>query len=103
MILRGAENVYPTEIENCLEAHPDVAEVAVVGLPDEEFGQQVAAAVVPSVGAQPDEAELAAYVKERLAYYKVPSRWFFRDAPLPRTASGKVVRSDVLRALGEIP
>ena len=103
LILRGAENVYPTEIENCLEAHPDVAEVAVVGLPDEEFGQQVAAAVVPSAGAQPDEAELAAYVKERLAYYKVPSRWFFSDAPLPRTASGKVVRSDVLRALGEIP
>ena len=103
LILRGAENVYPTEIENCLEAHPDVIEVAVVGLPDEEFGQQVAAVVVPAAGAQPDDADLAAYVKERLAYYKVPSRWFFRDDPLPRTASGKVVRSDVLRALGEIP
>ena len=56
LILRGAENVYPSEIENCLEAHPDVEEVAVVGLPDEEFGQQVAAVVVPSAGAQPDDA-----------------------------------------------
>ena len=103
LILRGAENVYPTEIENCLEAHPGVSEVAVVGLADEELGQQVAAVVVPPSGAQPDEAELAAYVKERLAYFKVPSRWIFRTEPLPRTATGKVVRADVLRELGETP
>jgi long-chain acyl-CoA synthetase len=103
LILRGAENVYPTEIENCLEAHPDVVEVAVVGLADDELGQQVAAVVVPAADVQPDEAELAAYVKERLAYFKVPARWFFRTEPLPRTATGKVVRAHVLRELGETP
>jgi long-chain acyl-CoA synthetase len=102
LILRGAENVYPAEIENCLEEHPAVDEVAVVGLPDDEFGQQVAAVVVPAPGAPVDEAELAAFVKERLAYFKVPSRWFIRDAPLPRTATGKVVRGDVLSQLGEV-
>lgn len=102
LILRGAENVYPAEIENCLEEHPAVGEVAVVGIPDDEFGQQVAAVVVPTQGDVLDEAELAAFVKERLAYFKVPSRWFIRTAPLPRTATGKVVRGDVITQLGEI-
>jgi acyl-CoA synthetase (AMP-forming)/AMP-acid ligase II len=102
LILRGAENVYPAEIENCLEEHPAVDEVAVVGVPDDEFGQQVAAVIVPAPDAQVDEAELAAFVKERLAYYKVPSRWFIKHAPLPRTATGKVVRADVINQLGEI-
>ena len=101
LILRGAENVYPAEIENCLEAHPGVAEVAVVGVSDDEFGQQVAAVVVPLAGAVLDEADLTAHVKERLAYFKVPSRWFVRTDPLPRNAAGKVVRADVLRSLGE--
>ena len=101
LILRGAENVYPAEIENCLEEHPAVDEVAVVGVPDDEFGQQVAAVVVPAPDAALDEAELAAFVKERLAYFKVPSRWFIRATPLPRTATGKVVRGEVLDQLGE--
>jgi acyl-CoA synthetase (AMP-forming)/AMP-acid ligase II len=101
LILRGAENVYPTEIENCLESHPDVAEVAVVGLPDEEYGQLVTAVVVPRAGASVDLADLTAHVKERLAYYKVPSKWIVRDEPLPRTATGKVVRAEVLGTLEE--
>jgi acyl-CoA synthetase (AMP-forming)/AMP-acid ligase II len=103
LILRGGENVYPTEIENCLEGHPKVAEVAVVGIPDEELGQQVLAVVVPLQGAAVDEADLAAYVKERLAYFKVPARWVVRRDPLPRNASGKLVRADILRSLGENP
>jgi acyl-CoA synthetase (AMP-forming)/AMP-acid ligase II len=102
LILRGAENVYPAEIENCLEEHPAVDEVAVVGVPDDEFGQQVAAVIVPPAGLRVDEGELAAFVKERLAYYKVPSRWFIQDAPLPRTVTGKVIRADVITQLGEI-
>jgi acyl-CoA synthetase (AMP-forming)/AMP-acid ligase II len=101
LILRGAENVYPAEIENCLEAHPGVGEVVVVGLPDEEFGQIVAAVVVPAAGAMVDEGELAAYVKERLAYFKVPARWMIRSEPLPRTATGKVVRAEVLDSFEE--
>jgi acyl-CoA synthetase (AMP-forming)/AMP-acid ligase II len=100
LILRGGENVYPQEIENCLEEHPAVAEVAVVGVPDEELGQQVLAVVVPLPDAAVDEAGLAAHVKERLAYFKVPSRWVVRTDPLPRNASGKVVRADVITELG---
>jgi acyl-CoA synthetase (AMP-forming)/AMP-acid ligase II len=96
LILRGAENVYPAEIENCLEGHSDVDEVVVVGLPDEEFGQTVAAVVVPAQGVSLDEAGLTAYVKERLAYFKVPTRWVIDTEPLPRTATGKVVRAEVM-------
>lgn len=103
LILRGAENVYPIEIENCLESHPDVAEVAVIGLPDEEYGQLVAAVVVPTAGAAIDTAELTAHVKGRLAYFKVPSQWIVRSEPLPRTATGKVVRAEVLDSLEENP
>jgi long-chain acyl-CoA synthetase len=99
LILRGGENVYPVEIENCLEAHPKVAEAAVVGVPDDELGQQVCAVVVPLEGAALDEAELAAHVKERLAYFKVPSRWVVRAEQLPRNALGKLVRADVLSSL----
>jgi acyl-CoA synthetase (AMP-forming)/AMP-acid ligase II len=101
LILRGGENVYPVEIENCLEAHPAVAEAAVVGIPDEELGQQVCAVVVPLPGSPLDDADLAAHVKERLAYFKVPSRWVVRDDPLPRNASGKVLRAQVLSTLEE--
>ena len=102
LILRGGENVYPVEIENCLEAHPSVAEAAVVGVPDEELGQQVCAVVVPLPGSALDDAELAAHVKERLAYFKVPSRWVVRDEPLPRNASGKVLRAQVLSTLSTL-
>jgi acyl-CoA synthetase (AMP-forming)/AMP-acid ligase II len=102
LILRGAENVYPVEIENCLELHPDVDEVAVVGMPSDEFGQVVAAVVVPTAGATIDTGELAAHVKARLAYFKVPAHWVVRSEPLPRTATGKVVRAEVLDSLKEI-
>jgi acyl-CoA synthetase (AMP-forming)/AMP-acid ligase II len=101
LILRGAENVYPAEIENCLEAHPAVAEVAVVGVPDEEFGQLVAAVVVPAAGIVAEPEDLASHVKDRLAYFKVPTRWVVRTEPLPRTATGKVVRAEVLDQLME--
>jgi acyl-CoA synthetase (AMP-forming)/AMP-acid ligase II len=102
LILRGGENVYPVEIENCLEAHPSVAEAAVVGVPDEELGQQVCAVVVPLPGHALDDAHLSAHVKERLAYFKVPSRWVVRDDPLPRNASGKVLRAQVLSTLSTL-
>jgi long-chain acyl-CoA synthetase len=96
LILRGGENVYPVEIENCLESCPGVAEVAVVGVADEELGQRVCAVVVPLPGASLDEADLADHVKQRLAYFKVPSEWVLRTEPLPRNAVGKLVRGDVL-------
>jgi acyl-CoA synthetase (AMP-forming)/AMP-acid ligase II len=101
LILRGAENVYPAEIENVLEAHPDVREAVVVGVAHEELGQEVKAIVVPEhVGEGPDAGldvdALRAYVAERLAYFKVPSRWEVRTDPLPRNATGKVLRDVAL-------
>jgi acyl-CoA synthetase (AMP-forming)/AMP-acid ligase II len=73
-----------------------VDEVAVVGLPDDEFGQIVGAIVVPAGGASLSEDALSGYVKERLAYFKVPSRWVITPDALPRTATGKVVRAEVM-------
>jgi acyl-CoA synthetase (AMP-forming)/AMP-acid ligase II len=91
LILRGAENVYPAEIEQCLEIHPGVREAAVVGVDHPDLGQEPKAIVV--VGEQaPSADELARFVGERLAYYKVPAHWEFRTEPLPRNATGKVLK-----------
>jgi acyl-CoA synthetase (AMP-forming)/AMP-acid ligase II len=97
LILRGAENVSPVEIEHCLEAHPDVAEAAVVGVAHEELGQEVKAIVVPRAGLDDEAcaalpAALARWCGDRLAYYKVPAHWELRGAPLPRNATGKVLK-----------
>ncbi len=92
LILRGAENVYPIEIEFRLEAHPDVQEVAVIGVDHPELGQVVKAVVVPEEGAALDPKELAQWVAETLAAFKVPSRWEFQREPLPRNAAGKVMK-----------
>ena len=92
LILRGAENVFPGEIESRLLEHPGVAEAAVVGVDHEELGQEVKAYVVPREGEALDVQALAAWVGDRLAYYKVPSRWEVRASPLPRNAVGKVMK-----------
>ncbi len=96
LILRGGENVYPVEIEQRLEAHPDVQEAAVVGVEHEELGQEVKAIVVPLPGRDPRPAELAAWVTERLAGFKVPAHFEIRREPLPRNATGKVLKSVLL-------
>jgi acyl-CoA synthetase (AMP-forming)/AMP-acid ligase II len=97
LILRGGENVYPAEVERRLEAHPAVVEAAVIGVDHPELGQEVKAVVVvdPSRGA-PDEEALRAWAAEALAYFKVPTHWEVRAEPLPRNATGKVVKA-VLR------
>lgn len=95
LILRGGENVYPTEIEQCLEEHPAVRECAVVGVPDADLGQQVAALVVVDDTTATTEDELRAFAAERLTYYKVPARWRLATTALPRNATGKVVRTDL--------
>jgi fatty-acyl-CoA synthase len=89
MIIRGGENIYPREIEQILYAHPAVADVAVVGLPDDHWGEQVAAFIqlVPDQTVTPDE--LTSYCRTRLAAHKTPRHWRFVDA-FPLTASGKV-------------
>jgi acyl-CoA synthetase (AMP-forming)/AMP-acid ligase II len=93
LILRGGENVYPFEIEQRLEAHPAVAEAAVIGVDHEELGQEVKAVVVFEAGQQIGSEELRDWVADTLAYYKVPSRWEVRKEPLPRNATGKVLKS----------
>jgi len=92
MILRAAENVYPIEIEHRIDAHPDVAESAVIGVDHELLGQEVKAVVVVQAGTSPTEKALHAWVGERLASFKVPSLWEIRSEPLPRNASGKVLK-----------
>ncbi|MES2937238.1 MAG: AMP-binding protein [Pseudomonadota bacterium] len=91
LIISGGENIHPAEIENALAEHPAVAECAAFGLPDAQWGEVVAVAVVRNPGAQADEAVLAAYLAQRIARYKLPRRWVWMDA-LPKTALGKVQR-----------
>jgi acyl-CoA synthetase (AMP-forming)/AMP-acid ligase II len=96
LILRGGENVYPVEIEQRLEAHPDVLEAAVVGVDHEELGQEVKAFVVPEAGREPGAAALAAWVGAALAAFKVPAHFEIRREPLPRNAAGKVLKHVLL-------
>lgn len=92
LILRGAVNVYPAEIEARLSAHPDVAEAAVVGVDSVELGQEVKAIVVPRDGCSPSTEELSRWVADGLAYFKVPAHWEVRREPLPRNATGKIMK-----------
>ena len=80
MIIRGGENIYPAEIEQVLFEHEDVADVAVLGIPDELWGEQVAAFIQPAEGRVPDPDALFAYCRERLAPFKTPRQW--RIAPM---------------------
>ena len=89
MIIRGGENIYPREIEQVLFDHEDVADVAVVGVPDPVWGEQVAAFVRPAAGRKPDPDALFAYCRERLAPHKAPRHWRVVEA-FPLTPSGKV-------------
>ncbi|MFF1422870.1 AMP-binding protein [Streptomyces sp. NPDC058280] len=90
MIIRGGENVYPREIEEFLHGHPKVADVQVVGVPDETYGEEILACVVPRDPAEPPSLDdLVAYCRERLAHYKIPRRMEIVDA-FPMTVSGKV-------------
>ena len=92
LILRGAENIYPVEIEHRLCEHQDVLEAAVLGVDHPEFGQEVKAFVVPKPGQVLREAELADWVGKKLAAYKVPSLWEIRNDPIPKTALGKMMK-----------
>ncbi len=96
LIIRGGENIYPVEIENRLEEHPGVAEVAVLPVEHEELGQEVRAVVVPVAGVTLTPDELGAWCAVSLSYFKVPAHWDIRDEPLPRNASGKVVKQVLL-------
>ena len=89
VIISGGENVSSIEVEDVLFSHPAVAEVAVIGVPDEKWGETVKALVVVAPGQQTDDAALIAHCRSRLAHYKCPTTVELRDA-LPRTATGKL-------------
>ncbi len=89
MIIRGGENIYPRELEELLFRHPKVGEVAVVGLPHEKWGEEVAAFIRPAPGATIDKEELSAYMRASLAPHKTPKHWFLVET-FPLTGSGKI-------------
>ncbi|TKJ21983.1 AMP-binding protein [Blastococcus sp. CCUG 61487] len=92
MINRGGENVYCVEVENALAEHPDVGEVAVVGVADSMMGEKVGAVVVPLPGRSLEAADLVSFARTRLADFKVPQYVVVRSEPLPRNPGGKVLK-----------
>ena len=103
MIIRGGENVYPREVEEFLYTHPDVGDVQVVGVPDERYGEVVAAFVIVREGAEVDADALREYCRDRIAHYKVP-RHVLLVTEFPMTVTGKVqkfkLREQAIDGLG---
>jgi long-chain acyl-CoA synthetase len=95
VVIRGGENISARRVEARLQDHPAVLDVAVIGLPHVDLGEEVAAAIVLRRNAIAAEAELVAFATDGLAYFEVPTRWSISHADLPRTASGKVVKREV--------
>jgi acyl-CoA synthetase (AMP-forming)/AMP-acid ligase II len=100
MIVTGGENVYPAEVENAIAGHPDVADVAVIGVPDERWGEAVKAIVVARPGAARDPSGVIAWSRERIANYKVPKSVDFVEA-IPRNITGKILRRELRKAYWE--
>ena len=94
MVISGGFNVYPREVEEVLLAHPDVADVAVVGLPSEKWGEEVTAFVVAARGRTANPVALGAFARQRLAGYKVPRQWRAVEV-LPRNAAGKMLKREL--------
>jgi acyl-CoA synthetase (AMP-forming)/AMP-acid ligase II len=97
-ITRGGENLAPAELEDVLVEHPDVHEVAVVGVEDPQWGQAIVAVVVPAAGVDPDADELREYARKLLRGSRTPDRVVFRDE-LPTNATGKLPRREIIESL----
>ena len=100
LVISGGVNIYPQEVEDLFSLHTAVADIAVIGVPDDEMGERVVAFVQPAPGAEPGPelaAELTAYARERIAHFKVPREIHFRDE-LPRTPTGKMVKGRLREA-----
>ena len=94
VIVSGGENVFSREVEDALRSHPDVGEVAVIGVPDREWGETVMAVVIPAPGSAPDADALTTHCRDRIAGYKRPRRFKFVDE-FPRLASGKIDKKEL--------
>jgi long-chain acyl-CoA synthetase len=95
MLIRGGENIYCVEVENVLYDHPDVMDAALVGIPHKTLGEEPAAVVHLKPGGTATEAELRAWVRERLAAFKVPTKVVFLPETLPRNANGKILKTEL--------
>jgi acyl-CoA synthetase (AMP-forming)/AMP-acid ligase II len=102
MVIRGGENIYSSEVENVLYAHPAVTDCALIGIPHRTMGEEPAAVVHLAPGAEASEAELKAWVRERLANFKVPVAIRFVDGTLPRNANGKILKKDLKAMFGDL-
>ncbi|TAM68850.1 long-chain fatty acid--CoA ligase [Mycobacterium sp.] len=100
-IIRGGENIAPAELEEVLVEHPHVRDVAVVGVEDPQWGQAIVAVVVPAAGVAPDPEELREFVRKSLRGSRTPDEVVFRDE-LPTTATGKVLRREIIQTLTPI-
>jgi acyl-CoA synthetase (AMP-forming)/AMP-acid ligase II len=100
MIVSGGENVYPAEVENALFSHPAVADAAVIGVPDDKWGEAVKGVVVLKPGATATAEDIIAHTRTRIAGYKAPKTIDFADA-LPRNPSGKVLRRELRKPYWE--
>jgi acyl-CoA synthetase (AMP-forming)/AMP-acid ligase II len=101
LIIRGGENISPGEIEAVLEDHPQIEEAAVIGVPDVEWGEVVAAVVVPKAGQKPTQDEIITYAKSRLASFKAPTAVEFVDE-LPRNHLGKVLKTELRKQFSTV-
>jgi acyl-CoA synthetase (AMP-forming)/AMP-acid ligase II len=101
MIVTGGENVYSAEVENAISSHPAVAQVAVIGIPSEQWGEAVLAIVVPKPESEVTEDEIKAWSRERIAGYKVPKTVEFRSEPLPLSGAMKVLKRELRAAYWE--
>lgn len=91
MIISGGENVYSVEVENVLSAHPQIADIAIIGTPDPQWGEVVTAVIVQKNGETIDLVELEAYCRKNLSGYKIPRKVLFENE-LPRNTSGKLMK-----------
>jgi long-chain acyl-CoA synthetase len=95
MIITGGENVYSAEVENAIASHPAVAQVAIIGIPDDQWGEAVHAVVVPRTGSAVTAEEIIGHARAAIAGYKVPKSVSFRDEPLPMSAAMKVLKREL--------
>jgi len=100
MIVSEGENMYPSEIENVMMRHPEIADVAVIGVPHEKWGETVKAIITPAPDCDPGEAELIEYCRENLAHYKCPTS-VERMAAIPRNPSGKILKTELRKPYWE--
>ena len=94
MIISGGENIYPAEVENALLSHPQIADAAVIGIPDDKWGEATKAFIVQTEGDPLDEAEVISFVRTQIAGYKCP-KTVEHISELPRNPSGKILRKDL--------